>query len=259
MTEIPSPRSRPIGAGKRWISDAYALFSKSPWTWIGILLLMMLSIVGVSLIPWVGSLAVNLLSPVLSGGLVLGMKDSAANKRLTLSTLWRGFRPPFVVPLLLLGVAYLVITIIIIAVLAVLMFGSMGISAVLGNHDAQAASMGFGLVLTMLLIVIMGMLLSMATWFAAALIVLFESDPVAAIQASLSACIRNMLPLLVYGLLMMLLAIIAAIPLGLGLLIVAPVSMISIYTSCTDIFGNTGHTDPPHADTITPSPATDAQ
>jgi uncharacterized membrane protein len=79
--------------------------------------------------------------------------------------------------------------------------------------------------------------LLMAFWFAPALIVLRGEEPFAAMKASFNACLRNIPPFLVYGLVGLLFAILATIPLGLGWFVLAPVYVATIYASYKDIFG----------------------
>jgi len=65
---------------------------------------------------------------------------------------------------------------------------------------------------------------------------LHNLSAVDAMKLSFAACLKNMLPFLLYGLIFMVLLIIAIIPVGLGLVIVVPMMMTSLYTSYTDIF-----------------------
>jgi len=76
----------------------------------------------------------------------------------------------------------------------------------------------------------------MAVWFAPLLIVFRDMPPMAAMQTSLSACWRNTLPFLVYGVFSFLLIVLASIPLMLGLILLLPVLVCSIYASYKDIF-----------------------
>ena len=55
-------------------------------------------------------------------------------------------------------------------------------------------------------------------------------------KASFSACLRNIVPLLAYGVVIMVLSIVAAITFGLGLLVLGPVVIASIYTAYCDNF-----------------------
>ena len=56
-------------------------------------------------------------------------------------------------------------------------------------------------------------------------------------KASFAACLRNVPPFLVYGLLGVAFAVVASIPLGLGWLVLLPVYAATTYTSYKDIFG----------------------
>jgi uncharacterized membrane protein len=58
----------------------------------------------------------------------------------------------------------------------------------------------------------------------------------AAMRMSFVGCLKNVLPFLLYGIVMLILSFLAAIPVGLGFLILFPVMMASMYTSYRDIF-----------------------
>ena len=55
-------------------------------------------------------------------------------------------------------------------------------------------------------------------------------------KASFFASLRNWLPLLVYGLVAMLVVIVAMIPLGLGLLVASPALYASMYVAYKSMF-----------------------
>jgi uncharacterized membrane protein len=76
----------------------------------------------------------------------------------------------------------------------------------------------------------------MAVWFAPALVVLRGIEPLDAMRLSFNGCLRNFVPFLVYGLVGLLLAIVATIPLMLGWLVLGPVTIASLYTSYCDIY-----------------------
>jgi uncharacterized membrane protein len=78
--------------------------------------------------------------------------------------------------------------------------------------------------------------LLMAYWFAPALVIMHGVAPIAAMKASFGACLRNILPFLVYGIVMMVLAFLAMIPVGLGMLVWIPLSFTSTYAAYRDIF-----------------------
>jgi uncharacterized membrane protein len=76
----------------------------------------------------------------------------------------------------------------------------------------------------------------MAYWFAPLLIVKQDFGVGKAMLCSLKACAMNFVPFLVYGLVGLVLTIVAMIPLLLGLLILIPMIIASIYTAYRDIF-----------------------
>jgi len=76
----------------------------------------------------------------------------------------------------------------------------------------------------------------MATWFAPALALFHEQSATEAMKASFIACLRNVLPFLLYGVILFLLAIAASIPFGLGWLVLGPTMAASLYTGYRDIF-----------------------
>jgi uncharacterized membrane protein len=77
----------------------------------------------------------------------------------------------------------------------------------------------------------------MALWFAPALVVLRQMRPLGAMKASFEGFQKNFWPMTVYSLLALVVLIVAAIPLGLGLLVALPVLFVSIYCSYQDIYG----------------------
>jgi uncharacterized membrane protein len=82
----------------------------------------------------------------------------------------------------------------------------------------------------------LGIPIYMAIWFAPALITLNGMDVAAALKASFFACLKNIVPFLVYGIVGFVLAIVASIPVMLGWLVLGPVFIASVYTAYRDIF-----------------------
>ena len=76
----------------------------------------------------------------------------------------------------------------------------------------------------------------MAIWFAPALVFFNNMPPLDALKASFNACLKNILAFLVYGLIVLVLMFFAALPAGLGFLVLIPVLSGSVYASYRDIF-----------------------
>jgi uncharacterized membrane protein len=109
----------------------------------------------------------------------------------------------------------------------------------MGGGDGSAARVAAA-GMSMLLAVLIGLALAipvyMAIWFAPTLVTLNDFEPIQALKTSFSACLKNIVPYLLYGVILFALAIVASIPLGLGWLVLGPVLAISIYTAYRDIF-----------------------
>ena len=227
------------GNGWQWIVDGFGLFRRYPLMWIALTVVMVLIWMVSFLIPLVGPLLFNLLSPVLFAGLMLGCKAVENGEELELPHLFAGFKKNSTA-LVTIGGIYLVGTIVVVGIVFFTAGGSM-LPTVLdksGDMHAMAAavrSMAFGLLVGLALYLPLLMLI----WFAPLLVVFHDSNPVEAMKASFFACLTNWLPFLIYGLIILVLWFIASIPLFLGLVVLLPVLVCSVYASYKDIFVET--------------------
>jgi len=228
----------PIGRGLDWITEGFALFRLNPLIWIVNLVIFIAVLVLLSLVPLVGAIAGIVLQPVLVGGLLLGCQALAQGQALRIEHLFDGFRqnPQ---PLLMVGVfsgaAYALAGLLVFLIAG----GVLGLSVLGGLAEQPAFAMGgamLGFVLSGLIGLALSVPIAMATWFAPALVVFDNRPALDAMQASFSACLRNMLPFLLYGIVALVLAALAMIPAGLGMLVLGPVLVASIYTGYRDIF-----------------------
>ncbi|MGB5735389.1 MAG: BPSS1780 family membrane protein [Thiohalocapsa sp.] len=239
---MTGPHRVPAEHGWRWISRGFDLFKGAPWTWIGAVALLTVINIGLSMVPLLGGLIGSLLGPVFLGGLMLGAHAQHRGGRIELGDLFAGFSAS---PsrLFALGGLYLggIMTIVIVVLMLFSIFG-VGVSgldpATLEQQDPEllAATLGPMFLLALLFLMFLLIPLVMAYWFAPALVVLEDMRAVDAMKLSFTACWRNVVPFLIYGLAAFGLLILGAIPFGLGLLIVSPILMASIYAGYRDIF-----------------------
>jgi len=227
---------RTVGSGRGWdwIVEAWALFRKQPGIWILLAVVLGVLCIAIGMIPLLGSLANALLLPIFGAGLMLGCKAQDQGGTLEIAHLFAGFKHR-TGDLVLVGVfnliAWVVIVLLVIAVAGAGVFAAM----MHGGTPGAGTSM-LSMLLALLLIAALSLPVYMATWFAPALIVLHEIPPVAALKASFYGCLKNWLPFLVYGVVLFVFCLIAAIPAGLGFLVLVPVIVASVYTSYRDIF-----------------------
>jgi uncharacterized membrane protein len=106
----------------------------------------------------------------------------------------------------------------------------------LGRVLAAAAAAGGGVMLVALLGLGALIPLMMAYWFAPILVVFHDLTAADAMKTSFNACLNNILPFTVYSLVAAVLIILAAIPFGIGLVVLIPTMMASLYASYKDVF-----------------------
>ncbi len=232
----PVGRTVPTGNGWTWISNAWSIFRAAVGTWIGMTIVLALIFIVLAFVPMLGPIASIVLSPVFTAGLVMASRTAAQGGDMQFSQLFAGFRHRFgtlaaVGGLYLAGMA--VIMLIVSLVTGVGVFSMMSS----GNDSPEAlARMGLTLALAILLMLALMVPLVMAIWFAPPLVVFNELGAVDSMKASFVGCLKNMLPFLFYGLVLLIAAFIASIPLMLGWLILAPVMAASIFTAYQDIY-----------------------
>jgi uncharacterized membrane protein len=229
---IPGGQSVPAGNGWLWIAMAWRLFRANPGAWILITIVYLAVMFAGSLVPLAGPLAATVLTPALIAGIMAGCAAQERGEDLRVGHLFAGFQQK-TGPLIAFGLLYLAG----VAVIMVVMFAFVGAGMM---KLASAGVLDPQLISSFLLAGLVGAALSvplaMGIWFGAPLILFHDLGPVQAFRTSFSGCLRNLLPFLVYGLAMMVLLFLAAIPAFLGLLVMGPVGMASIYTSYRDIF-----------------------
>ncbi|MGH8752100.1 MAG: BPSS1780 family membrane protein [Burkholderiales bacterium] len=224
------------GRGWQWIVEGFNLFRKSPVIWVVLFIILLLITIALHFIPVLGPLVLYLLSPVFLGGLLLGCQAQQNGEELEIAHLFAGFKKN-ANALIALGGVYLVGQIVILGVM--LMLGGSTLLALIkgGQPDLAAITAAMGSIMLALLVALaLYVPLAMALWFAPALAVFQDAPPVAALKASFNACLKNIIPFLVYGVVLFVLSILAALPFGLGLLVLLPVIFTSIYTGYRDIF-----------------------
>src|SRR5688572_13815162 len=225
---VPGGQSRPIGNGWTWIADGWDLFKRQPGMWIGIVLLLFVIMIAAALIPIVGGLLMSLFGPVFAAGIVAGCKTLDTGGELEIGHLFAGFREK-TGTLVAVGGLYLAASLVVMLVVGLIM--GVGMFTMMGGDQAQMQALGMTMVLAMLVMFALLLPVVMAIWFAAPLVVFHDHGAVEAMKGSFTGCLKNLLPFLWYGVLLLLLSIVASLPLLLGWLVLGPVLAASVYTS----------------------------
>lgn len=228
--------------GVNWWSEAWALFMKNPGMWVVFGLIMLVAFFVLHYIP-LGVFLFIAAFPALMGSFMLAARKAEQGGTLEINDIGLAFKehlnPLLVVGALSVGAALVVSLVIGIAL------GIMGLGAVISmGFDnvmlaAASAMAAFGAFMVALLAgLVLAVPISMALWFAPALVVFRGVAPVNALKASFAACLRNVVPFLLYGLVFIVAAFVATIPAFLGWLALIPLIVLTTYLAYRDIFGD---------------------
>lgn len=242
-TYVPGGRTVDAGEGLVWITSAWKLFVAAPMMWIVMIVLYAVFYLVLAFLPVIGSLLGYLLYGVIGAGWLAAAHAVAKGEKLEIDHLFAGFKTR-TSPLFVLGACYaggLIAILVLMATLLAIGLGASGaVGAILSGDSSQLASIAGASIMTFLFAVLVGLALLapllIALWFSPALVYFHNEPPLEALKMSFMACLRNWLPFLVYGVLMLILVVIAAIPLMLGFLVVGPLALISVYTSYRALF-----------------------
>jgi uncharacterized membrane protein len=206
--------------------------------WIISFVLVFIAFVAIGIVPILGGIAVQLLQPVIVAGFVAASHSLERGGNFELDHLFTGFKKNFG-NLVLVGLFFMIGGFLILAVFVGIVGTTVGVGLLTGNpEEALSTIMASALAIVMGLLVMMALLVPLlaAYWFAPALVLMHDMQPLPAMRESFSACMRNFVPFLVYGIVMLFFALLAAIPFGLGYLVWVPVTMASLYVSYRQIF-----------------------
>ena len=233
---VAEGHSVPAGHGWTWIAGAWKLFKRQPGIWVSIAIIAIVIFIAYYFMRAFGSILGILLTPVFTAGVVIGAKSLDEGRKLEIAHLFAGFTNRFGA-LIAVGAIYLALLLAIVVVSA--RVTGVSVWVMLGaSPDLTSAAMGeiISILLAWLIALALMLPVVMAVWFAPPLAVFNELGAFDALKASFVGCLKNIVPFLIYGLILLGFAVLASIPLCLGWLVLAPVIAASIYTSYRDIY-----------------------
>lgn len=231
-------RARVVEAGTcfEWFRHGWAMFRAHPAIWLAITAILCVIFLGLMAVPLVGQLALYMIGPILVAGTLEACQITTEGGLPSVNNLFIAFnRNP--TQLVITGLLNLVATVAIAIMLKIVAAGSALGGIMLGAPGplGLAAVMG-GMMLSGLFAVVFLTLLTMAMWFAPALVYFHNMEAWPALKASFNACAANWLPFLLFGIISLVAIFFALLPLGLGLLLLFPVMVGSLYAAYRDIF-----------------------
>ena len=231
---LPEPRALPVGAGIRWLSESWGMVKANLMVWVLIALALFAFQFVLGLVPGVGDIISSILSPVLTGGLLLGIRQVEAGEKMRFDYLFEGFKQKFV-PLASLGGVTLAVLFVFFIILGGVFVGNNMNAIESGAIDPETvfSQMNMGLLGIGIVFLLFIMLFF---YFATQLVALNDVPVLQALNMSFKGCLRNPLPLLVYWFSLVFLMMLGALALLLGLLVVVPWMFTSMYVSYKQVF-----------------------
>jgi uncharacterized membrane protein len=223
-------------SGAAWVSEAFTMLRAQPLAWISLTSAWLLVSLLLMLIPLIGAPLMTMAQPAFFAGFVLACRDQDMGLPVSTTHLFAGFRASGRTLIQIGSVSLL-------AELAVMLtLGAFGFFDALKSIDRDNPSVeaiaaafssmgGLWFAAAAAVFMIKGVL-----WFTAALIAHQPMPASHAIRWSFFALIGNIVPLVVFGILMLGLMFVALVPWGLGLLIFVPLYAITHYTSFKGVF-----------------------
>jgi uncharacterized membrane protein len=146
----------------------------------------------------------------------------------------------------ILGLIALAVGIVLSMIIAMFVFGAVGISGLAGLMRGDATSAmstamagaGVAALIAMPIVFVAGLLFMMAWWLATPLVAIYRARPLDALKASFDASWKNLGALVVYVLVFVALAIVATLMFGLGWLVLGPVAVGANFAAWREIFGD---------------------
>ena len=231
-------RSVEFGRGAAWFGEGWKIFLGNPGLWVVFVIVLIVVSLGLSMVPFLGQIALDLVLPALSGGLFFAAHELAQGRQAKFEHFFIGLsNDKLRTPLLTLGAVLLGAHVLLFVLGFVFVGGGMGMASMSQVATPEMMmGMGVGMLAMMLAFALVAMLVSLAFVYAIPLVTLDGVAPMVAVKSSFAACFANLPALLLFGIIYVVLAFIAMIPVGLGFLVLIPVAFGAAYASYRDIY-----------------------
>ncbi len=232
--DLPEALTVPVSRCLDGLVAGWRLFLIDPARWAVIALIFVFILAAIGVVPLIGWAITLVAFPVLGAGMISVADDAAAGRPIRIDGLFDGLRrmpgKHITVGIFHLGGA------LIIGFVAVLIGGSAALTGLLIGPLAAVGLATGGIMLAVMVFMALWIGLLMAIWFAPALVLFHDAEPIDALGRSAQACARNLPCVFVVALSIYLLVWIAMLPAGLGLLVLLPVLAGAQHAAYLDIF-----------------------
>jgi hypothetical protein len=237
---LPEGRSVPAGNGWAWIADAWRFTSGQRWVFLGVILLLWIVQLGVNFVPALGPVASTFLAPFLVAGFTLGCDAVRRGQQLEVGHLFLGFQRRYAGKLLLTGAVSFAMYLAMGFVVALTILAAIGPQLFAGGQPPSPEVLGqywLEILLAVLVFLALSVPATMALLFVPPLVVLNDSEVIAAVRTSFIACLKNFVPFLIWGIVGLVMFVVATpVFLLVGWFLVGALLVVSLYMSYRDIF-----------------------
>lgn len=235
------------GKGVDWFRAGWRLFMQEPLLIFAQFLVILVLAVAANFVPIIGHLAVALFFYVFLAGMFFTVRDLENGLNPRFERLFDGFKQNFR-SLLILGLITVGVQLVL-AIFFMVTVGTVGLSSMTMGMGMTGMTALFAAISTALVAMLVALILlipvSMAFFFAVPLVALSSVEPITALKSSFHAVLNNVPAFLVYGLLYLVFSILASIPMGLGWLLLGPITITSLYAAFKDVYGFSPSATPP--------------
>lgn len=223
-----------VGAGDAidWYKKGWKIFRADIANWVLMALIFGVIAIVLSFIPFIGAVAFYLIVPLLMGGMLYSAQKADQGQATDIMDIFAMFKDEQRrTPLVILGLLMLAVGFVMMVIMGGMMFASVD-SMATGDLSGMP-SIGMG---GLLIAILVGILSAMLFMFATPLVMFQKMSAIDAVKNSFMACVKNFPAFIIFMIIYTLLAIVAAIPFGLGLLILLPVTVAAVYVAYKNIF-----------------------
>ena len=225
----------PAAQGSTWLKDAFTLFRAQPMAWIVLTVAWLLLIFGSLLSQFTRGL-VAVLQPAIFAGFALACRHQEQGGKVTVGHLFVAlrFNPR---PLVMIGTVIVTFDLLVPLLLQFVMDIPPPVPLeASADMMEQIQAFVHGRETLLIIFFALDSLLRTLLWFVAPLLAFNKMSAWHAVRWSVYASLSNLVPLSVFGLLMMLLFLAALLTGGIGLVIALPLLAIANYTSYRRVF-----------------------
>lgn len=228
------------GSGAQWFKCGWETFKPNAVNWIIITLAFVGLALVAGLVPFFGTLIFMLAMPLFIGGIYLMASGSRPVEVGGLFALFGDAAKR--TPLIVVGVIQFAVSMLLSVTLGMSFVGALPEEWLTGavTPDPQVlfdTVFNFRNLLLLAVLMLAQLVLTFGFFFAVGQVTFLGTAPLEAFKRGVQAAFANLLPLLLYGALYILLSFVAAIPFGLGFLVLLPVALLGGWCAYREVFG----------------------